>query len=96
MIAHQQAVPADKHYSFPPEWAKHEATWLSWPHKEASWPGKLEAIYPPYCKFIETLTLSEKVRINVCNNAMKEFALLSFFYTPPTMPGAATTAQHFW
>ncbi len=27
-------------YRMPPEWAPHKATWLSWPHKLESWPGK--------------------------------------------------------
>lgn len=62
-------------YKFPAEFAAHEATWLSWPHKEASWPGKIDAIYPNYALFIKYLTLSEKVRINVVNDAMKSFAL---------------------
>lgn len=62
-------------YKFPAEFAPHEATWLSWPHKEASWPGKIDAIYPSYALFIKYLALSEKVRINVANEAMKTFAL---------------------
>ncbi len=28
-------------YVMPPEWAPHRATWLSWPHHEPDWPGKL-------------------------------------------------------
>jgi agmatine deiminase len=28
----------------PAEWEPHEATWLSWPHKEASWPGAFEPV----------------------------------------------------
>jgi agmatine deiminase len=67
--------PAKTGYSFPPEWAKHEATWLSWPHKEESWPGKIDSIYPKYAEFIKYLSLSEKVRINVCDEEMKAFAL---------------------
>ena len=27
----------------PAEWEPHRGTWLSWPHKEASWPGKFGA-----------------------------------------------------
>ena len=27
----------------PPEWAPHEATWLSWPHNRNTWPDGLEA-----------------------------------------------------
>ena len=62
-------------YIFPPEWAKHEATWLSWPHKQESWPGKIDLIYPRYAEFIKYVALSEKVRINVKDEEMKAFAL---------------------
>ena len=68
-------TPKEYGYYFPAEFAPHEATWLSWPHKEASWPGKMDAIYPSYCQFIKYLTLSEKVRINVSNDAMKIVAI---------------------
>jgi agmatine deiminase len=37
-------------FHFPAEWAKHTATWLSWPHKEASWPGKMGMIYGKYMR----------------------------------------------
>lgn len=62
-------------YSFPAEFAPHEATWLSWPHKEASWPGKIHTIYPSYVTFIKELTRGELVRINVADEAMKNFAV---------------------
>jgi len=68
-------LPTSFGYSFPPEWAKHEATWLSWPHKQESWPGKIDLIYPQYAEFIKYLALSEKVRINVQDEEMKAFAL---------------------
>ncbi len=68
-------TPKELGYYFPAEFAVHEATWLSWPHKEASWPGKIHTIYPFYAKFIKTLAQSEKVRINVADEAMKNFAL---------------------
>lgn len=68
-------LPKESGYYFPAEFAPHEATWLSWPHKEASWPGKIESIYPNYSLFIKYLALSEKVRINVSNEAMKNFAV---------------------
>lgn len=66
--------PRSQGYSFPAEWAPHEATWLSWPHKEASWPGKLEKIYEPYSRFIAAVSKGEKVRINVRDEAMKAMA----------------------
>ena len=68
-------VPKQSGYRFPAEWEKHRATWLSWPHKEASWPGKIECIYPTYAKFIKALTVGEKVCINVNDEQMKQFAL---------------------
>lgn len=68
-------TPKELGYYFPAEFAKHEATWLSWPHKEASWPGKIGSIYPAYVQFIKELTLGEKVRINVNDETMKAFAL---------------------
>ncbi|MET3112442.1 agmatine deiminase [Pedobacter sp. CG_S7] len=68
-------TPKKQGYVFPPEWAQHEATWLTWPHKEASWPGKLETIYAPYCAFIKVLAQGEKVRININDEETKAFAI---------------------
>lgn len=68
-------TPKQLGYYFPAEFAPHAATWLSWPHKEASWPGKINAIYPYYSRFVKELALSEKVCINVNDEAMKAFAL---------------------
>ncbi len=66
--------PTQAGYIFPAEWAPHTATWLSWPHKEESWPGKIETIYKPYCEFIKILTEGELVRINVKDAEMEAFA----------------------
>jgi agmatine deiminase len=68
-------TPKDIGYYFPAEFAPHVATWLSWPHKEASWPGKIHTIFPYYCRFIKLLAQSEKVCINVNDEAMKAFAI---------------------
>lgn len=67
--------PKDLGYRFPAEWEEHEATWLSWPHKEESWPDRIHLIYPAYAEFIAELTKGEKVRINVKDEEMKSFAL---------------------
>jgi agmatine deiminase len=67
--------PKETGYYFPAEFEPHEATWLSWPHKEASWPGKIHTIYPNYSLFVKYLALSEKVCINVTDEAMKSFAV---------------------
>ena len=64
-------TPKQLGYYFPAEFAPHKATWLSWPHKEASWPGKIHTIFPSYVAFIKTLVRFEEVNINVCDEAMK-------------------------
>src|SRR4051794_22910554 len=69
-----EQTPKQLGYYFPAEFDPHKATWLSWPHKEASWPGKIHSIYPQYAKFVKALTESEKVRINVNDEEMKAFA----------------------
>ena len=68
-------TPKEQGYFFPAEFAKHSATWLSWPHKEASWPGKIETIYPVYAEFIKRVAEGEKVKINVLDEAMKQKAI---------------------
>jgi agmatine deiminase len=70
-----QTTPAQQGYVFPAEWAPHDAIWLSWIHKEASWPGKIEQVYPYYCAFIKEVSKSEIVRINVADEEMKSFAI---------------------
>lgn len=64
-------TPQKLGYYFPAEFAPHSATWLSWPHKEASWPGKIETIYAPYTAFIKVVSQGESVHINVNNEAMR-------------------------
>lgn len=68
------STPKELGYYFPAEFAPHAATWLSWPHKEASWPGKIHTVYEPYSLFIKELTKGEQVCINVVDEAMKQFA----------------------
>ena len=93
-IMNNEQTPKQLGYYFPAEFAPHKATWLSWPHKEASWPGKIHTVYPYYCQFIKELTTGEKVCINVNDEAMKNFAIdhlqaeevdlgkIEFFYEP--------------
>jgi agmatine deiminase len=68
-------TPAALGYYFPAEWEKHRATWLSWPHKEASWPGKISSIFSVYSQFVKEVAAGEQVCINVCDAAMQAQAL---------------------
>lgn len=65
-------TPKDLGFRFPAEWEKHESTWLSYPHNENSWPGKIETIFPSYNLFVKHLAEHETVNINVEDEAMKE------------------------
>lgn len=67
-------TPKSLGYYFPAEFAKHDAMWLSWPHKEASWPGKLDSIFSSYVQFIKVVSLTERVCINVVDTSMQAFA----------------------
>jgi agmatine deiminase len=69
-----KATPRELGYYFPAEFEPHLATWLSWPHKEASWPGKIHTIFPNYSRFVKELTVGERVCINVNDLSMQEFA----------------------
>ncbi len=63
-------TPKELGYFMPAEWAKHEATWLTYPKNPDSWPGKIETIYPSYHLFVKTLAECEMVHINVDDNTM--------------------------
>jgi agmatine deiminase len=53
----------------PAEWQPHQCTWISWPHKQDSWPGKFAAVELVMVKLVEVLSQSELVRINVLDAA---------------------------
>jgi agmatine deiminase len=67
-------TPRELGYRMPAEWEPHQATWVSWPHKEASWPGKLETVFPIFSQMVAALARSETVHINVCNDEMEHRA----------------------
>jgi agmatine deiminase len=65
-------TPRELGYHMPAEWEPHEATWLSWPHKEASWPGRFEPVPAVFVELTKRLTESELVRINVADEEFAE------------------------
>lgn len=65
-------TPIELGYHMPAEWEPHEATWLSWPHKEASWPGRFEPVPSVFVELTKLLTESELVRINVADEEFAE------------------------
>ena len=47
----------------PAEWEPHRATWISWPHHEPDWPGKLGPIPWVYAEIARVLAEHETVEI---------------------------------
>jgi hypothetical protein len=55
-------------YSFPPEWAPHRGTWLSWPRPEGiSFPDRYHTILPNLAEIVRQIGKRERVEINVPN-----------------------------
>ncbi|MFN8355471.1 MAG: agmatine deiminase family protein [Spirosomataceae bacterium] len=70
-------TPKQQGFFFPPEWHLHRATWLTFPHNEASWQGsKRQQMYPQYIAFIKAISAGEKVCLNVHNELVKQIALV--------------------
>ncbi|HUR94865.1 MAG TPA: agmatine deiminase family protein [Gemmatimonadales bacterium] len=65
------AIPAHLGYHMPAEWAPHRGTWLSWPHKEGSWPGNFGPIPAVFASMVRALADHEEVHINVAGPAME-------------------------
>jgi agmatine deiminase len=60
------STPAQLGYRMPAEWEKHDATWLSWPHKEGiSFPDAYQSVLPVLSRMVNALADSEPVHINV-------------------------------
>ncbi|MES2619502.1 MAG: agmatine deiminase family protein [Bacteroidota bacterium] len=92
----ENKTPRALGYFFPAEFAPQSAMWLSWPHKEASWPGKLHTIYKPYCEFIWLVAQDQKVCINVKDEAMKQFAISQLRHSPNHTVQSAVNIEFYF
>lgn len=81
----------------PAEWELHEATWISWPHRDGiSFPGAYDRVIPTFVAMVEALASSEKVRINVKTTEQEKEVLrllgetarqhVEFFHIPTNEP----------
>ena len=66
-----QETPAEAGFRMPAEWAPHRGTWLSWPHRESSWPGRFEPVPAVFAEMIRHLAPREEVHVNVADAAME-------------------------
>jgi len=63
-----EAPPA---FRLPPEWDRHEATWIGWPHETSDWPGKFAPIPWVYAEIVRRIAPGEKVRVLVNSGARR-------------------------
>ncbi len=70
---YETLTPKQLGFIFPAEWHRHRATWLTFPHNDASWQGqKLEKMRPQYLQFIKAISQGEQVGIVANDMALKE------------------------
>jgi agmatine deiminase len=67
------AIATQETYRMPAEWARHQATWLSWPHNPDTWPGRLHAIEEPMSSMVRALAEVETVHINVLDGEQERY-----------------------
>jgi agmatine deiminase len=63
LLTPRPGSPAALGYRFPAEWELHEATWVAWPHRLATWPGAFEPIPAVWRDLIVTLAEFEPVHV---------------------------------
>jgi agmatine deiminase len=62
-------------FRMPAEWEPHRATWVSWPHHEPDWPGKLGAISWVYAEIARVIGRHEPVEVLCPSETVVEEAL---------------------
>src|SRR4051812_43202813 len=58
----------------PAEWEPHRATWISWPHYEPDWPGKLGPIPWVYAEIARVIAAHEPLEILCATEAVRASA----------------------
>jgi agmatine deiminase len=66
--------PEGRRLRMPAEWEPHRATWISWPHHEPDWPGKIGPIPWVYAEIARVIADHEQVDILCHNEAVMESA----------------------
>ena len=68
----KQETPRSLGYAMPAEWARHRATWLSWPHNRETWPDQLEQVRQVWVKLAQVLSPHEKVCLLVNDDPTRQ------------------------
>lgn len=67
-------TPRARGFRWPAEWEPHEATLLSWPHDETTWPGGVERAERAVAAFAAAISRGETVHLLVADRAMEQRA----------------------
>jgi agmatine deiminase len=70
LLTPRAGTPAALGYRFPAEWELHAATWLAWPHKPETWPGRFEPIPAVWAELVRTLAEFEPVHLSCGGEAV--------------------------
>jgi agmatine deiminase len=71
----EKTTPRSLDYYMPAEWARHDATWLSWPKNPLTFPdGVLAGVERVYVQMIAALSAGEKVKVLVNDAPSEEHA----------------------
>ena len=62
-------TPAAAGFVMPPEWAPHQATWLTWPKDPVTWPDRVPQVETIFLRMIEALAEHETVNLLVDDEA---------------------------
>ena len=69
----------------PAEWEPHEATWISWPHRDGqSFPDSYEQVVPALVKMAAAIAASEILRVNVSSPVQEKEVRLLLSSVVPT------------
>ncbi|MHB2017436.1 MAG: agmatine deiminase family protein [Candidatus Xenobia bacterium] len=62
-------------YRMPAEWARHDATWISWPHDPNTWPEKVTHAEHCVARWVRALVRGERVEINVLDETHRQHVM---------------------
>ena len=72
-------TPKSLGYRMPAEWEKQDAIWLSWPHNEITWPGKmLASAENSYIEIIKALHKGQKINLLVNEEKTEKYIMKRF------------------